>query len=90
MSSSSSPAQAGTSRLGSTSLARRAAIVAAPATTTTKARRRTGPAPPRGVFGDLGDAAAAASSGGISTAVVGLSALGLAGAAFVATDPERR
>jgi len=32
--------------------------------------RKRGPAPPRGVFGDLGDAAVA--SGGISSAVVGL------------------
>lgn len=60
----------------------RRAIAAAPPTT------RRGPTPPRGVFGDLGDAAVA--SGGLSTAVVGLGALGLAGAAFVVTDPERR
>ena len=65
---------------------------AAPATRRASAapltKTRRGPAPPRGAFGDLGDAAVAA--GGISTAVVGLGALGLAGAALVATDPERR
>ena len=57
--------------------------IAAPSSIT-----RRGPSPPRGVFGDLGDAAVA--SGGISSAVVGLGALGLAGAALVVTDPERR
>lgn len=73
---------AGTARVvSSPAAARRASFTAAPL-------NRRGPAPPRGVFGDLGDAAVAA--GGISTAVVGLGALGLAGAALVATDPERR
>ena len=79
---SSSSSTAGTARAVSS----RAAPVARRAFAAPLARR--GPAPPRGVFGDLGDAAVA--SGGISSAVVGLGALGLAGAALVATDPERR
>ena len=78
LTSSSGTARAVSSSSRATAAPRRA--IAAPS--------RRGPAPPRGVFGDLGDAAAA--SGGISSAVVGLGALGLAGAALVATDPERR
>ena len=76
-----SSSTAGTTRAVSSRAAARRAFAAPCA-------RKRGPAPPRGVFGDLGDAAVA--SGGISSAVVGLGALGLAGAALVATDPERR